>query len=384
MKVLSITLRSIGVSLAVGTLAIAPMISHAQPTTTPQTPPQNQQETPINPAPGVGQGQFVPLTSLPGLDDIQGQGQSDLAGFFNQLYRILIGVAAVLAVLQIMRAGFKYMTSSASVSGNKEAKDLIQESLLGLLLVLSPVIVFGIINPDILRLSLDLSALQPREVEPLQDSVTDPGSGNFTGPNQVLWSSNGDRQQAAQRCQASSGFIYYECAGPGRTNIRSVSASQQCAQNETNWNICSAGQGAPMNPQECSAKYRNFTRVPNDRPETCNFAAGVVAVPNGCCGADTPSGVSCCAIPTERSSFLIAYSFTRPATANRAACYVTGLERHSTQEACRAALRTVNDQVRSGALTGGQPPQNFTFQRECQIGPAAYEVTPPSGLNRCP
>lgn len=115
-----------------------------------------------NPAPETtqttGGNSFVPLTSLPGIDEVTGA--DSIASFLNQLYRLSIGAAAVLAVLQIIRAGLMYMTEE-SISEKKEARHLITMAILGLVLVLSPAIVFGVIDPRILDLSIDLQGIQP-------------------------------------------------------------------------------------------------------------------------------------------------------------------------------------------------------------------------------
>ncbi|HWH06929.1 MAG TPA: hypothetical protein VNU47_00140 [Candidatus Paceibacterota bacterium] len=122
---------------------------------------------------------FVPLTNLPGLSDFE---QSpDLPAFLNSLYKICIGVAATLAVFQIMHAGIKFMTNKGSVSENEQAKDLIRGAVLGLLLVLSPVIVFGIINPKILELDLDVSRLESEIAVPEDDPTTGGTGGDTTG-----------------------------------------------------------------------------------------------------------------------------------------------------------------------------------------------------------
>ncbi len=102
---------------------------------------------------------FVPLNPIPGI--IEAGNSPSLPAFFNGLYKICIGAAATVAVLQIMRAGFLFMVNKGSVSHNEQAKSIITNSVLGLLLVLSPAIVFGIINPKILNLSLDVTNLQP-------------------------------------------------------------------------------------------------------------------------------------------------------------------------------------------------------------------------------
>lgn len=125
--------------------------------TEPQNPtsPEEQEPTPTQATGGNG---FVPLTSLPGISEVTSS--NNIASFLNQLYRLSIGAAAVLAVLQIIRAGLMYMTEE-SISEKKEARHIITMAILGLILVLSPAIVFGVIDPRILDLSIDLQGIQP-------------------------------------------------------------------------------------------------------------------------------------------------------------------------------------------------------------------------------
>lgn len=100
---------------------------------------------------------FVPLTSVPAFQNLADA--QNLSGFLNGLYKICIGLAAVLAILQLVRAGIMYMGGD-SITDKREARNLIMLALFGLLLVLSPVIVFGIINPDILSLRIDVSSIR--------------------------------------------------------------------------------------------------------------------------------------------------------------------------------------------------------------------------------
>lgn len=103
---------------------------------------------------------FVPLTSLPGLDNLSTAGTGSLADFFNQLYRLCIGAAAVIAVFQIIRAGFASVMQEGSVIEKSKVREMITSAIFGLVLVLSPAIVFGIIDPRILNLSLDFQGLR--------------------------------------------------------------------------------------------------------------------------------------------------------------------------------------------------------------------------------
>lgn len=111
----------------------------------------------------AGAQDFVPLTNLPGINDVVAS--ESLPSFFNNLYKLCIGAAAVIAVLQIMRAGMYFMFNKGSVAHNEQGKSLITNSILGLLLVLSPAIVFSIINPDILDLRLNFEGIRPGTLE---------------------------------------------------------------------------------------------------------------------------------------------------------------------------------------------------------------------------
>jgi hypothetical protein len=71
-----------------------------------------------------------------------------------------------------MYAGVEFMTSRGSVSSNENAKKHIQNAIFGLILVLSPTIVFGIINPDILHLDLNVSALKPDSLQHVDTTQT--------------------------------------------------------------------------------------------------------------------------------------------------------------------------------------------------------------------
>ena len=101
---------------------------------------------------------YVPLAPIPGLTQGATADSGGLAMFFNNLYKYLVGLAAALAVIMIIWGGVEIATVE-SVSGKSEGKERIQQALLGLVLVLSPVLVFSIINPAILNLSVSIPSL---------------------------------------------------------------------------------------------------------------------------------------------------------------------------------------------------------------------------------
>jgi len=226
-----------------------------------------------------GQGyQFVPLTNLPGIDQVS---QADtFPNFFNILYRLCIGAAAVVAILQIMRAGMYFMFNKGSVAHNEQAKHLISSSVLGLVLVLSPAIIFGIINPDILKLKLDVSGIQTGDIN----------NGIFTGRDVLLWQFSGDQAQAIAQCKRDGGRIRFLCM-KGEQIVREVGQGQSCAP-ETLMNSCSAQSEAPNTAEQCTLKYDRISSV-----NTGSFCpSGTSAIPSGCCSDDRNYTNRCCGV----------------------------------------------------------------------------------------
>ncbi len=124
---------------------------------------QNKPATVSNTAQGpAAKGVYTPLVNLPGLDGAN----RTLPEYINVLFRLAVGIGALIAVVKIIVAGVKYMSSDV-VFSKEEAKKDIQNSLLGLLIILSTVVVLQTINRNILNLDI----LQ--RMSPLQ-SVAEP------------------------------------------------------------------------------------------------------------------------------------------------------------------------------------------------------------------
>ena len=123
-------------------------------------------------APHVFAEGFVPLAGIPGLTQGATADTAGVANFFNNLYKFAIGMASVLAIIMIIWGGLQYATQDIP-GAKQEGKDRILQAILGLILVLSPALVFSIINPNILNLSINLKPLDTK-------------SGAYTAPSTVL------------------------------------------------------------------------------------------------------------------------------------------------------------------------------------------------------
>ncbi|HQU07739.1 MAG: hypothetical protein B7X04_02695 [Parcubacteria group bacterium 21-54-25] len=154
----------------------------------------------------TGSAGFVSLTGLPLFS--QGAAAGGMSTFLNLLYQYLIGIAVILAVLEIMWGGFLIMGSGASVSSKEAGKNKVGMALGGLLLVLSPYIVFSLINPGALSLQIGAGNLQLSPTPPPKQSSSGPqqqvslGTGcSIVGASDVLQTANCPSSKSTQQFQ---------------------------------------------------------------------------------------------------------------------------------------------------------------------------------------
>ncbi len=159
--------------------------------------------TPAAPVLSGGLG-FVPLAPVPGLTQGVVANSAGTASFLNNLYLYLIGIAAVLAVVEIIWGGLQIATQD-SVSKKGEGKKRIWQALMGLALVLSPALVFGIINPAILNMSISMGPLNVQNAAGYVAPVVAPADQVCSGSSCM--------QQAKANCDAVGGV--FSTSGPG-------------------------------------------------------------------------------------------------------------------------------------------------------------------------
>ena len=123
---------------------------------------------------------FVPLAETPPESKLgQLYTSNDFSGFINGLFKFGIAVGAIAAVLRLAYAGYLYMGQSDMWSHKGEAKDIIRDVTIGLLLLLGIYLILYQINRDILT----LGAL--RRITPVQQTGGTPAQSNmqqFTTP----------------------------------------------------------------------------------------------------------------------------------------------------------------------------------------------------------
>lgn len=78
---------------------------------------------------------------------------TDLQAFFNILFTVAISIGAILAVLRLAYAGVVYMTTDL-VTSKQNARQMIADVVLGLIVLLAIWVILFQINPDLLNLDI--------------------------------------------------------------------------------------------------------------------------------------------------------------------------------------------------------------------------------------
>jgi hypothetical protein len=100
-------------------------------------------------------GGYQPLAPIPGLNNIDVQ-NGDLLSYVTAIFKLVLGIAGVLAVIMIIIGGLEYLTSE-SIQSKSDGKDRIFNALKGLLIAAVSWILLNTINPDLLKFNIKLS-----------------------------------------------------------------------------------------------------------------------------------------------------------------------------------------------------------------------------------
>ncbi|MEK7151901.1 MAG: hypothetical protein AAB773_00540 [Patescibacteria group bacterium] len=76
--------------------------------------------------------------------------------YFNNIYRLMVGITGVLAVIMIVVGGLEYIASAANPSAKASAKNRIWAAIGGLLLALSSYLILQTINPNLVNFNLNI------------------------------------------------------------------------------------------------------------------------------------------------------------------------------------------------------------------------------------
>ena len=84
--------------------------------------------------------------------------QTTLEKYLPGVFKLLIGLSAVAAVLMIVICGFQYISSDA-IQGKSAGRDRIKNAVLGLVLVISAWLILNTINPALMSINLSIAPI---------------------------------------------------------------------------------------------------------------------------------------------------------------------------------------------------------------------------------
>src|SRR3989344_1830513 len=93
-------------------------------------------------------------------------GNQGIGTYLNNLYKMAVAGASVLAVLMIVIGGFTYLSTDA-IGNKEEGKSYIKNALGGMLLILASWIILNTINPQLVQLNIISKKLESVRMESL-------------------------------------------------------------------------------------------------------------------------------------------------------------------------------------------------------------------------
>ncbi|MFH1990525.1 MAG: hypothetical protein ABIJ19_01585 [Patescibacteria group bacterium] len=177
----------------------------------------------ISSAPSIAMAVVQLETGLPNIPGGLLPTGQELPSYIRYLFIFGLGSITILALAQMMLGGIQYILSAGNVSKKEDAKDTIQQALLGLGLLLASFLLLRTINPDLVNLkNPTLTPLQFKSEAPT--SPTGPNEPPQPGKPSVLIYS----VMAPMACDSIGGQIFSPCKTHCLATPGSCSASMIC------------------------------------------------------------------------------------------------------------------------------------------------------------
>lgn len=150
-----------------------------------------------------------------------GQPGTGLAVCVQQIYLFSLGFGALLALMMLVLAGYKYMTAEGNASQVESAKESFADAFIGLVIIFAAFILLNLINPDLVRFRDPSKTLSLPAINIGVAGTPPPEVNNTTNPN------GKDLVTVAQRIMNNSHIILSTSADippwAARTTVQELS-----------------------------------------------------------------------------------------------------------------------------------------------------------------
>lgn len=240
---------------------------------------------------------YIPLETIPGVLTA-GVAAPDFNTYIGKLYTFLVSIAGICALFMITVGGYMYITSAGNTATLGQAKNIIKDAIIGLLLALLTYLIFYTINPALVNPPglTSVPAITPGGAGTQNGTGGVPGSGTEEGGvpgagNTGAQVPGGSSQIHAAIANNSSGIdpkILSAIMGGGEGWNKNVSTD--------GFGSCGYSQTLPAIRTACGivgTPAETCQKIQNDPQLDANCAAWLIKDNAGRCGMDIQNVASC-------------------------------------------------------------------------------------------
>ncbi len=210
----------------------------------------------------------VPITlgvSIGGVTQVAG-----LPEYVNTAYRYLVSVILVISIIMVVWGGFLYLTGAAGVGSVQRGKQIIRDSLIGMVIVLAAYAILNTINPNTTQFSLSPKNVACEAIDVATHNPNADEGGNIRnctidancGPGRVcLRTATAEGSGGVSAGQCTQGLANELCRCSGGCDIRDVDGqptngngvgrvdcqSGTCRDNGVGMWVCGGAEGGSCN-----------------------------------------------------------------------------------------------------------------------------------------
>ena len=148
---------------------------------------------------------YTPLEPIPGIDP---EDSKSFEGFIESIYIFALWSVGIAALFMLTIGGFWYMTSAGNTSRIGEAKKIIASALVGLLIALITWLILYVLNPDLVRINIDLTNFFVAGSTSHLYPSTGPGAGPGNGQCEPVPSGSCSIENLKKTCLASNAEVF--------------------------------------------------------------------------------------------------------------------------------------------------------------------------------
>ena len=173
--------------------------------------------------------------------------KTNAVAYITGLFKLVIGLAGVLAVVMIIYAGIKYMSTDA-FSGKEEAKGVIENALWGLGLAIAAWLILYTINPKLVEIKFD--------IEPQKIATSTLGGGGGGELQQRTVNAVAGLREACSNCAIRITSTTGDSHDPESLHYRGLAVDIGADANLTKFLT-----GQTTNPKACSTYLKTLNGV---------------------------------------------------------------------------------------------------------------------------